>query len=343
MISNLDLTGIDGIKSATSLKVTMNKFIGVDLGGTLLKAAIVDTNSGELTGLMRVDTLAREGHDAVIKRMGNLIEDVINESGVPKEHIGGVGIGAPGVLDLERGLVLFLPNLPGTWPNVPLPQKIEQQVGLPTHMLNDVRSMTLGEWTFGAGQGVSTIACFAIGTGIGGGLVINGQLHLGINGTAGELGHQIIDFNGPACGCGSRGCLEAFASGPAIVAMGIKAVVQGLTTEIGKLVDYDLNRITPKVIYQAAIQGDEIAQDIFNRAGFYIGIAVANTMASVSPRKVVIGGGVAQAGDLLLEPIRKTAYERVHIMPASQVEIVPAKLGVNAGMIGSALWASANI
>jgi glucokinase len=125
--------------------------------------------------------------------------------------------------------------------------------------------------------------------------------------------------------------------------MGIKAVVQGLTTEIGRLVDYDLNRITPKVIYQAAIQGDEIAQDIFNRAGFYIGIAVANTMASVSPRKVVIGGGVAQAGDLLLEPIRKTAYERVHIMPASQVEIVPAKLGVNAGMIGSALWASANI
>ena len=243
------------------------------------------------------------------------------------------------MLDLEKGLVLFLPNLPGTWPNVPLRQRIEESVGLPTHLLNDVRSMTLGEWTFGAGKGVDTIACFAIGTGIGGGLVINGQLHLGIGGTGGELGHQIIDMNGPPCGCGSRGCLEAFASGPAISAMGIKAVVQGLTTNIGELVDYDLNRITPKVIYEAAMQGDQIAREIFEMAGFYIGIAVSNVLAVVGPRKVVIGGGVGQAGDLLLEPILRTVRERVHIMPLDQVKIVLAELGPNAGLIGAALWA----
>ena len=317
----------------------MNKFIGVDLGGTLLKAAVVDTEDGTVSGLKRVKTHAHAGHDAVIERMKELICSVIAESGVSKTQIGGIGIGVPGVLNLEKGEVVFLPNLHGQWPNVPLRQKIEVGIGLPTHLINDVRSMTLAEWTFGAGKGVDTIACFAIGTGIGGGLVINGQLHLGENGTAGELGHQIIDMNGPKCGCGSRGCLEAFASGPAIVAMGIKAVVQGLTTNIGTLAEYNLNKITPKLIYEAAMQGDEIANDIFIRAGFYIGIAAASTLATVGPRKIVIGGGVAQAGDLLLEPIRQTVRERFFIVPTKEFEIVQAALGADAGLIGAALWA----
>ena len=320
----------------------MNIYIGIDLGGTLLKAALVDTETGELSGLKQIPTLAREGHDAVMAHMAELIEDVIASSSLSKSQINGVGVGVPGVLDLERGLVLFLPNLPGTWPNVPLQETIERQVGLPTHLLNDVRSMTLAEWTFGAGRGVDTIACFAIGTGIGGGLVINGQLHLGIGGTGGELGHQIIDMNGPPCGCGSKGCLEAFASGPAIAAMGIKAVLQGLSTNIGELVDHDLNRITPRIIAQAAEAGDAIAQEIFETVGFYIGIAVSSILASVGPRKVVIGGGVAQAGDLLLEPIRRTVKERVYIMPRERIEIVPAELGPYAGLAGAALWAKIN-
>jgi len=318
----------------------MNKFIGVDLGGTLLKAAVVDTEGGTVSGLKRVETRARAGHDAVIERMAELIGSVIEDSGVSKSQIGGIGIGVPGVLDLDKGEVVFLPNLPGKWPNVPLRQKIEASIGLPTHLINDVRSMTLAEWTFGAGRGADTIACFAIGTGIGGGLVINGQLHLGINGTAGELGHQIIDMNGPKCGCGSRGCLEAFASGPAIVAMGIKAIVQGLTTDIGALADYDLNKVTPKLIHNAAMQGDEIANDIFQRAGFYIGIAVASTLAAVGPSKIVICGGVAQAGDLLLERIRQTVRERFFIVPTKEYEIVQAALGADAGLIGAALWSS---
>lgn len=317
----------------------MDKYIGVDLGGTNLRTAIVDTGSGEYAHLKQIPAKAHQGHEAVMVRMGDLIEDVIQTSAMPKSEIGGIGIGVPGALDLEKGLVLFLPNLPGTWPNVPLASTIQTRLGLPTHLLNDVRAMTLGEWTFGAGRGVDTIACFAIGTGIGGGLVINGQLHLGIGGTGGELGHQIIDFNGPRCGCGNYGCVEAYASGPAIAAMGVKAVMQGLTTIIGKKVDYDLNRITTKVIAEAALEGDEIAREIYNLAGYYIGIAVSNVLASVGPRKVVIGGGVSQAGDLLLEPIRRTVKERVHIMPVEQVEIVTAELGINAGLIGSALWA----
>jgi glucokinase len=316
-----------------------SKFVGVDLGGTHLRAAVVNIDTGEFLGHRQVTTLARDGHGAVMARMADLISDVINASGFTKTQIGGVGIGVPGLLDLDLGLVRFLPNLPGNWINVPLQSKIEELVGLPSYLLNDARSMTLGEWKFGAGRGVETMACYTVGTGIGGGLVINGKLHLGISGSGGELGHVVIDFNGPRCGCGSRGCLETYASGPAISAMGMKAVAQGLTTSIGEIVEYDLNRITPQVICQAALAGDAIARDIYEQAGFYMGIAIGNALASVGPRKVVIGGGVAQAGNLLLDPIRRTVKERVFIMPASEAEIVLAQLGTNAGMIGAAIWA----
>jgi len=211
---------------------------------------------------------------------------------------------------------------------------------LPTRLLNDVRSTTNGEWRFGAGRGMDTVAVFAIGTGIGGGLVINGQLHLGIGGTGGELGHTIIDFNGPKCGCGSHGCLEAYASGPAISAMGMKAVSQGLTTRISELCEYDLNRITPELIAKAALAGDEVAKDIYERAGFYIGVTAANICVALGPRRVIIGGGVSRAGELLLEPIRRTLREHVHVMPVEQVEVVPSQLGDNAGVIGVACWAA---
>jgi glucokinase len=319
------------------------KYIGCDLGGTNLRAGIVDSGSGQVSHLLLTPTLAREGHDAVMARMAALIEEVIAAGGFSKSEIGGIGIGAPGVLDLERGLTLFLPNLAGTWPQVPLRDSIADAVGLPVVLLNDVRSITFGEWKFGAGQGVETMACFAIGTGIGGGLVINGQLHLGIGGTGGELGHQMINFNGPSCGCGNHGCLEAYASGPAIASMGIKAVVQGRTTIIGELVDFDINKITPGVIAKAAVQGDEIAHVILQEAGFYIGIAAANVCASIGPRKIVIAGGVSQIGEPILGPIRKTMRERVTIMPVEQVEVVQATLGDDAGVVGAALWAANNI
>ncbi|HJR79909.1 MAG TPA: ROK family protein [Anaerolineales bacterium] len=318
----------------------MKKYIGCDLGGTNLRAAIVDVENGLILHQLNIPTLAREGHDAVMERMAKLFLQLIQSAGMNKEDIGGIGIGVPGVLDLEKGEVLFLPNLPGTWPHVPLQGTIQQLTGLRTQLLNDVRSITNGEWRFGAGRGQDTVAVFAIGTGVGGGLVINGQLHLGIGGTGGELGHMIIDFNGPRCGCGSQGCLEAYASGPAIAALGMKAVAQGLTTRIANLCEYDLNRISPELIGEAARAGDEIAKDIYERAGYYIGLAAANVCVSLGPKRVIIGGGVAQAGDLLLDPIRRTVQERVHVMPIEQVEIVASQLGNNAGVIGVASWAA---
>jgi glucokinase len=289
---------------------------------------------------MNISTNARDGHEAVMKRMAALFLQLIQSSGLQKEEIGGIGIGVPGVLDLEKGEVLFLPNLAGNWPHVPLSATIQNLTGFPTVLLNDVRAITNGEWCYGAGRGLETVAVFAIGTGIGGGLVLNGQLHLGIGGTGGELGHMTIDFNGPRCGCGNYGCVEAYASGPAISAMGLKAVTQGLTTRIADLCENDLNRITPELIARAAKEGDEIAQDIYDRAGFYLGIAAASICVAIGPRRIIVGGGVANAGDLLLDPIRRTLRERVTVMPVEQVEVVQSQLGNNAGVIGVANWAA---
>lgn len=319
----------------------MKKYIGCDLGGTNLRAAIVDVNNNSaVLHQMKIPTLAREGHEAVMQRMADLILETIRSANLSKEDIGGIGIGVPGVLDLEKGETLFLPNLPGTWPHVPLQATITRLTGLPVVLLNDVRSITHGEWRFGAGRGVDTLAVFAIGTGIGGGLVINGQLHLGIGGTGGELGHTVIDFNGPRCGCGNYGCLEAYASGPAISAMGIKAVAQGLTTLLSEMCNYDLNLITPELVAQAAQEGDEIAKEIFEKAGFYLGIAAGNICSAIGPRRIIVTGGVSQAGELLLAPLRRTMRERVTVMPIDQVEVVRSQLGSNAGVIGVACWAA---
>lgn len=321
----------------------MKRYIGCDLGGTNLRAAIVDVETGAVLHLLSIPTLAREGHDAVMKRMAELFLQVIHTSGLKKEEVGGIGIGVPGVYDPDKGETLFLPNLPGTWPHVPLAETISRLTGLPVAILNDVRSITYGEWRFGAGKGADTVAVLAVGTGVGGGLVINGQLHLGIRGSGGELGHMVIDYNGPRCGCGNYGCLEAFASGPAITAMGMKAVAQGLTTSIGELCEYDMNRITPELIAKAALSGDEIACDIYEKAGFYLGVAASSICAAVGPRRIIISGGVAHAGKLLLDPLERTMRERVHVMPVDKVEVVTASLGDKSGVIGAACWAASSL
>jgi len=321
----------------------MKRYIGCDLGGTNLRAAIVDIETGAVLHHSNIPTLAREGHEAVMQRMADLFVQIVQTARLQMDDIGGIGIGVPGVLDLKKGETLFLPNLPGTWPHVPLRDTISNLTGLPVAILNDVRSITYGEWKFGAGRGVNSVAVFAIGTGVGGGLVINGQLYLGAGGIAGELGHMVIDYNGPRCGCGNYGCLEVYASGPAIAAMGMKAVAQGLTTKIGDLCEYDLNRITPELIARAAETDDPIAMDIYEKAGFYLGVAASSICASIGPRRIVVTGGVAHVGRLLLEPMERTVRERVHVMPVEQVEIVQGQLGGDAGVIGAAYWAASRL
>ena len=317
----------------------MNHYIGVDLGGTNLRAAIADTDTGQIFHQRKCPTLAAEGQEAVTKRIIQLIRELIAEIGESAQAIKGVGIGVPGTPDIDMGIIKLLPNLPGKWLNVPLQAIVEEQVELPVALINDVRAITLGEWTFGAGQGAETLVCLAIGTGIGGGVVMNGEFHLGIGGTAGEFGHHVVEVDGLPCGCGGKGCLELYASGPAIAAMGVKEVMHGHTTRIGEMVDYDLNRIDAEIIFQAARDGDQVANGILNRVGRYLGIAVGNILGTISPQRVIFGGGVSRAGDLLLTPIVQTLNERASVIPVEKVQLVLAELGMNGGLIGAALWA----
>jgi glucokinase len=317
----------------------MNCYIGVDLGGTNLRAAVVDTDTGQICRQRKCPTLAAEGQEAVIQRIVQLIRKLTQLSGVPACAIKGVGIGVPGTPDMDTGVIQLLPNLPGQWANVPLQSIVQEQVQLPVALINDVRAMTLGEWTFGAGRGAATVVCLGIGTGIGGGVVVNGQFHLGIGGTAGEFGHQVVEIDGLPCGCGGKGCLELYASGPAMAAMGVKEVMHGHTTRIGELVNHDLNRIDAEIIVQAAKEGDQIAKGILQRVGMYLGIAVGNILGVISPQRVIFGGGVSRAGDLLLKPIMQTVNERVYVIPVEKVQFVLAELGIHGGLVGAALWA----
>ena len=313
--------------------------VGIDLGGTRIKGALVD-GQGNLVTATKTGTAAAQGVDAVIERIRRLIAELLRS--VPKGGtVVGIGLAVPGVIDMPSGTVLFLPNLPGGWSNVPLARLVGEHFGLPTHLLNDARAATLGEKRFGAGRNSRNMVCLTLGTGIGGGIIINDQLYFGSEGTAGEVGHQTVELHGPPCNCGNEGCVEALASGPALAALAVKAVMQGTTTKIRDLAEGDLNRITPKLVSQAAAAGDPVALDIIRKVGGYIGTAIANLVAVLNPDTVVVGGGVAQAGPPLFEAIEATVARRVHVAKGGRgnVAIVPAGLGEEAGVAGAAAWA----
>ena len=318
----------------------MTIYIGCDLGGTNIKAGIVNLETGSVLHSESIPTQSQDGHDAVMERMVDLLRSLLSMSGLDQSEILGIGVSAPGVIDLKNGTTLFLPNLSGQWRGVPLGSTLSTALNLPVTLLNDVRAITYGEYIYGAGKGVNRMACFAIGTGVGGGLILNGELLLGFQGTAGELGHQTIEINGLRCSCGNYGCLEAYTSGPAIASRAEKAVRQGFTTRITEMVGHDLNKITPEVVAQAAVEGDDIAQEIWDSVGHHLGTGIANICVTFGPERVVLAGGVAAAGNLLLKPIKKTLQDRVFVMPVKNVEVVLGSLGTDAGILGMASWAS---
>ena len=317
----------------------MSFFIGVDLGATHLRAGVVNAANGSVRARAKIETRGTEGTDAVIARIARLCENATRDADIPRAEIQGIGIGAPGRVDMENGVSRFLPNLPTHWIDVPVGAQLAQMTQLRVTLLNDARAMTLGEFTFGAGRGAKTMACFTLGTGIGGGIVVNGKLHLAMGGSAGEIGHQVVVRDGLPCTCGGRGCLEQYASGPALTALGARAVLLKHPTLLAEMIAGDLNRLTVATLIAAAEQGDAVAKNIFQQAGEYIGIAVSNVVVTIAPEKIVFGGGVARAGDWLLEPVRQTLRERVHLVPNDQTEIVTAALGDDAGWIGAAMRA----
>jgi glucokinase len=316
----------------------MKVFAGVDLGGTNIKAGLVDVETGDLLISDSVPTQSHLGSESVLTRIAELVEKLISQSGLGGNEIGGLGISAPGIIDLATNTTVFMTNLHSRWRQIPVGDWMMEALGYKVAMLNDVRAITYGEWKFGAGKGVDSLVCMAVGTGVGGGLVVNDQLVLGYEGTAGEIGHQTMDPDGPLCGCGNHGCLEVYASGPAIAAEAARGILQGWSTKISDLIEHDFNRLTPKIIAQAADLGDEFALEIWQRAGRYLGIGVANILTAIGVKRVIIAGGVANAGNLLLNPIKDEIHKRVFLMPVDKVDVVRGKLGSKAGIIGIATW-----
>jgi glucokinase len=314
-------------------------FIGVDLGGTKIAAVAVDAGSGVVLARASIPTEAHAGPDAVLARMGELMLSVGHAAGMGSRQIGAVGVGVPGPFDQATGQTIFLPNLAGMWRGVRVRDALRRAADLPIWLINDARAFVLAEATYGAGRGASTAVGLTIGTGVGGGIAIGGRLHLGIDGTAGEAGHMTIDPHGSPCGCGNRGCLETFVSGPSIATHGMRAALMGVPTQIGALAGHDLNKITPEIILQAAEAGDQVAREILGRAGAALGIGVANLVTVLSPDCVILGGSVARLGEWLFEPVRAAIRERCRAIPVDQVRVLPATLGGDAGAIGAAIWA----
>ena len=313
----------------------MKKYrIGVDVGGTNVKIALVDFD-GKIIYSNTVPTRAEMGYEAGVNNIKQAIKELMQETSANAKTIEAIGFGLPGQIDYKEGLVKNLPNIPG-WVNIPLAKIMEEEFSIPTRLDNDVRCAALGELNFGAGKGCENLICITVGTGIGSGIVLNGKLVRGAANAAGEIGHIKMQMTGgPLCGCGDYGCFEAYASGPAIVTMAKEYISGGKSAKYKEMAPDGI--ITPYLVAQAALQGDAVSIQIFKQMGKIIGTGLASVVNLLNPQKIIIGGGVADAGDILLEPIRQTILDRAMPIQGQSVEVVPAQLANSAGVIGASL------
>jgi glucokinase len=284
--------------------------LGLDLGGTNIKLALLE--DGVLVEQREAPTLSEDGGPAAVLQR-------IVELGRSVGPVDSVGVALPGLFD-EDGVIVLLPNLYGAWTGTPALEPLEEGFGAPVRLINDGHAFALAESTLGAGRGAANVMCIVCGTGIGGGLVLGGRLHLGPDQRAGEFGHHTVSEDGPRCECGNRGCLELYAGARAI------AAAAGAPTFHDAVVN--------------ARASDEAAIGALARAGELIGLAIANVLIFLAPDRVVVGGGVAEAGELLLDPLRASVADRARVAPLDRIAIAPAELGPRAGAIGAALWSA---
>lgn len=303
--------------------------VGIDLGGTNIFAALVDEN-GRMIATEKQKTLAVEGAEAVMGRMYAITRRLLAQAG--GRQVMGIGLGIPGLLDREAGVSLSSPNM--KWYGVPVKTPFLREFGLPVEMDNDVRVHAIGELLFGAGRGHRDFLLITLGTGIGSGIVLGGDLYRGPHGLAGEFGHQTMVRNGPQCGCGNYGCLEALCSGPGITRRAREAVAAHAGGSLLKAMA--LEAVNAHTVAQAARDGDQLARQIYEEVGEDLGIALGNYFNLMGPELVIIGGGVSLAGEVLFEPIRRTVLNRTMDLVRRSVRIVPAALGDEAGAVGAA-------
>ena len=310
------------------------KFIlGVDIGGTKIAAAIA-TICGEIVVRRRNPTQAQSGTDAVIHNILATMEETIASAKINPSQLLGIGIAVAGIVDGDNGKVIFSPNLPD-WHEIPLENIVQQRFRVPVYMGNDASIAALGEWHFGLKRGVSNLIYVTISTGIGGGIIASGKLYTGACGAAGEIGHMIIDVNGPLCSCGNGGCWEALASGTALAREAAKQIAEGAETSIAELTGGDISKIDARIVFLAAKQGDELAKELISRLGYYFGIGLVNLVNIFNPELILLGGGVAKMGNLLFQPAIKVVRERAFSALANTVEIQPAILGDDSGVLGA--------
>src|SRR3954471_1056180 len=312
--------------------------IGVDLGGTNIVVGAMSADGKHHFAMRSIPTSVDSGAEGVADRIVGLIEgvilDTIAQTNAHRSDVIGVGIGAPGPLDRERGLVIVAPNL--GWRNFPLRDRIGQRLGLPATLDNYANCATVGEWWQGAARGGTNVIGMTIGTGIGGGLIIDGKLFHGSSDVAGEIGHTTIDLNGRHCKCGNYGCLEAYASGPAIAVRAREVLVREETASLlPSLVDGNLDAITAATVYQAAQQGDAVASEIVRDTARYLGVGIANLLNVINADVVVVAGGVTKAGDALFTPLRAEVRRRAFRPAVEATRIVPGELPGTAGVIGA--------
>jgi len=305
-------------------------YVSVDLGGTNIACCLAGAD-GKILAESKTPTGSHEGPEAVVERMAQAVGELAEKVGSAPAAL---GMGVPGLVDVATGTTRFLPNLPTQWRDVPVAEMLSPRVGCPVYLLNDVRMATLGELTFGLGRSASTMVFFALGTGIGGGVVIDGKLRLGPLGAAGELGHLTVLPDGPRCGCGNHGCLETLASGPAITAEGVRLLLSGQAPKLHEIVGGDISAVSPRSMTRAAEAGDEAVAEAIVRAARYLGIGVADVITTLHPDLVVLGGGVAAIGTLLFATVRETVAERVKMFPTADIRIEPSALGEAAGALG---------
>ena len=312
-------------------------YVGVDLGGTKILAGVFDAQLNCL-GRNKISTKAERGADEVIERIARCVRDAVDECDLDFKQLRGVGVGAPGAIDVSSGRVIFAPNL--QWQNVPLKKILEKDLDVPVSVENDGNSAMLGVFEAELQAKSRHVVGVFIGTGIGGGIIVDGKLYSGFNGTAGEIGHMVIEVGGPKCNCGNRGCFEALASRTAIFRKITAAVKDGEKTLLTDMLGPELNDLRSGDLRKAIRKGDAFVEKIIEEAAEYTGIAVANLINILNPQTVVLGGGVIDAlGDEMMAIIVETAEDYVMNGTSKDIEIVASKTGDDAGIIGAAVLA----
>jgi len=311
--------------------------VGVDIGGTNVVVGAVPEDGDEPIGVRTFATEAGDGPEAVVERVGRAVREVADElgrQGVPEGALLGMGIGSPGPLDRASGVVVDTPNL--GWRDFPLRDLLIEATGLPATLDNDANCATYGEYWRGAGRGVRSLVGITLGTGIGGGVVLDGEILHGASDAAAEIGHTTIDFTGRRCACGNYGCLEAYCSGPNIAARAVEGIVDGVETILRELVDGELDRITAETVYEAVVREDRYASEVMTETAKILGVGIANVINILNPDAVVVTGGVTRAGDHLFVPLRSEIRRRAFRSAERVCRVLPAALPGTAGMVGAA-------